>query len=214
MLLMTFQVIAVRPDNTCTSYKVRALLNVGLSASFISERVAQHLRLPHRWQESKVSGIGGGTMSISSQASVNFTMKPVHYGVKTRKIEALVLRKITPKIPSYSVVFNNDWKYLSNQTLTNPDFEVPGSKDILLRADVFSRTVLHGQRFGPSGSLWLWRQCLVGYWPALFEPQELRVTRTIVASQPHFLMTSLRDLEKLRITICSSLSCPQSNRLL
>ena len=68
------------------------------------------------------------------------------------KIEVLVLQKITLNIPSCSVAFNQDWKHLSNLTLADPEFGVPGSVDILLGADVFSRTVLHGRRFGPSGS--------------------------------------------------------------
>ena len=118
VLLMTCQVIAVRPDGT--SYKARALLDSSLSASFISERVAQHLCLPHR---PKVSGIGGETMHLSPQASVNFTVKPVHSGGKTQKIEVLVLRKITSNIPSCSVAFNHDWKHLSNLTLADPELE-------------------------------------------------------------------------------------------
>ena len=91
-------------------------------------------------------------MHLSSQTYVNFTVKPVHSGRKTHKIEAFVLRKITSNIPSCSVAFNKDWKYLSNLTLADPEFGVPGSVDILLGADVFSRTVLHDRRFGPSGS--------------------------------------------------------------
>ena len=61
-------------------------------------------------------------MYISSQAFVDFTVKPVHSGGKTHKIEALVLRKITLNIPSCSVAFNQDWKYLSNLTLAEPEF--------------------------------------------------------------------------------------------
>ena len=55
-------------------------------------------------------------------------------------------------IPACSVVFKKDWKHLCNLTLVDPEFEVPGSMDILLGADVFSRIVLHAQRFGRSGS--------------------------------------------------------------
>ena len=102
--------------------------------------------------DSKVSRIGGGIIHLSSQASVNFTVKPVHSAGKTHKIEALVLQKITPNIPSCSVAFNKDWKYLSTLTLADPEFGVPGSVDILLEADVFSCTVLHSRQFGPPGS--------------------------------------------------------------
>ena len=91
-------------------------------------------------------------MHLLSQASVNFTMKPVHFGGKMHKNEVLLLRKITSNTPSCSVVFNKDWKHLSNLTLADPEFGVPGSMNILLVADVLSCTVLHGRQFGPSGS--------------------------------------------------------------
>ena len=81
---MTCQVIAVGPDNT--SYKARALLDSTSSTSFISERVAQHIRLPRLQQDSKVSEIRGGTMRLSLQASANFIVKSVHSGGKTHKI--------------------------------------------------------------------------------------------------------------------------------
>ena len=104
-------------------------------------------------------------MHLSSQTSVNFTMKPVHSGEKMHKIEALVLRKITLNIPSCSVAFSKDWKHLSNLTLADPEFGVPGSMDILLGADVFSHMVLHGRRFGPSESLPAINTTFVRDWP-------------------------------------------------
>ena len=41
---------------------------------------------------------------------------------------------------------------MSNLTLVDPEFGVPGSVDILFGADAFSHTMLHGRRFGPSQS--------------------------------------------------------------
>ena len=135
-------------------------------------------------------------MHLSSQASVNFTMKPVHCGEKTHKIELLLLLKILSDIPSCSVAFNRNCKHLSNLTLAIPEFRVPGNVDILIRADVFSYTVVYSRWFGPSGSHWLSRPHLFGYWPALFESPELRVNSTIVVLLPHLLMTSLGDFRK------------------
>ena len=91
-------------------------------------------------------------MHLSSQTSVNFTVKPVHSGGETHKIEALALCKITSNIPSCSVAFYQDWKHLSILTLADPEFGVPGSVDILLGEDVFSCIVHHNWQFGPSGS--------------------------------------------------------------
>ena len=122
--------MTVGPDGT--SYKARALFDSGSSASFISEQAAQLLRLPRRRQDWKASGIEVGTVHLSLQTSVDFSVKPVHSGGKTHKIEALIFRKITSNIPSCSVAFNQDWKQLSNLTLADPEFGVPGSVDILL----------------------------------------------------------------------------------
>ena len=40
---------------------------------------------------------------------------------------------------------------MANLSLANPDYGTPSSVD-LLGADMFSRVVLHGWRFGPSGT--------------------------------------------------------------
>ena len=92
-------------------------------------------------------------MHLSSQISVNFTVEPVRCGGKMHKIDVLVVQKVTSNIPSCSVAFNKDWKHLSNLALADPGFGIPSSVNTLLGADVFSRAVLHGQQFGPSGSL-------------------------------------------------------------
>ena len=80
------------------------------------------------------------------------TVKPVHSGGKTHEIDALLIRTITSNIPSCSVTINKDWKHLSNLILADLGFGVPGSVDILLSANVLSRTVFHGWRFVTSGS--------------------------------------------------------------
>ena len=91
-------------------------------------------------------------MHLTLQVSVNFTVKSVYSGGETHKIEELALRKITSNIPSCSVAFDKDWKDLSNITSAELEFEEAGSVKILLGANVSSRMVLHGQRFGRSGS--------------------------------------------------------------
>ena len=58
-LLMTCQVQVLGPDGTTS--QVRALLDSASSASFISERLTQHLRLSRHHYGTKVSGIGGDT---------------------------------------------------------------------------------------------------------------------------------------------------------
>ena len=91
-------------------------------------------------------------MQLSSRGSVDFHIKSTHAKGRTLKLEALVLPKITSDVPSYNVAFDSKWKNLADLELADPDFETPGSIDILLGADIFSRTVLHGRRSSPSGT--------------------------------------------------------------
>ena len=44
------------------------------------------------------------------------------------------------------------WDHLSNITLADPDFAVPGKIDLLLGADIYSDLLLHGRRCGPANT--------------------------------------------------------------
>ena len=67
-------------------------------------------------------------------------------------VEAVVLPKVTTNLPPSPVLLSRKWKHLSNIRLVDPDFGTPRNVDLLLGADVFSRSMLHGRRLGPSGS--------------------------------------------------------------
>lgn len=62
---MTSSVVVVAPDGSTT--QVRALLD---SISFVSEHLAQHLRLPRRRQFAQIAGIGGVSHHSLSQSVV------------------------------------------------------------------------------------------------------------------------------------------------
>ena len=40
-------------------------------------------------------------------------------------VEAVVLHKVTTNVPSTSVLFDDNWKHLSNLQLVDPDFGTP-----------------------------------------------------------------------------------------
>ena len=140
---MTCQVPAVGHDGS--TYQARALLDLALSASFVSECLAQHLRLLRRNHHSKITGIGGKMMQVLLRGSVDFHIKSTHANGRPLKLEVLVLPKITSGIASNNVVFNSKWKHLADLELADLDFGTPGSVDILLGADIFSCTVLYGR---------------------------------------------------------------------
>ena len=150
VLLMTCQLLVITANGQRT--RARALLDSASSTSFITERLAQHLRLPRQRGHVQVAGIGGihcpSSCSIVSfgVASSNQPKQPI-WGV-----EAVVLPKITAELPTLPVALSPKWKHLSGIRLADPEFGVPGPIDILLGVDVFSRSVLHGRRSGPPGS--------------------------------------------------------------
>ena len=153
---MMCQVRVTSPDGHTT--KARALLDSASSASFITERLAQHLHLPQRHHEKKISGIGGASKK-SPRGMVDFKITSLGSEGKTLDAQALVLPKITSVLPSHPIPFSHKWKHLRNISLADPDFGTPGSVDLLLGADVFGRAVLHGRRFGPSGTPSAFKTC-------------------------------------------------------
>ena len=134
---MTCQVIAVGHDGS--TYKARALLDSASSASFVTERIAQRLRLSRCNHGSKITGISRKMMQLSSRGSVHFHIKSAHTKGIALILEVLVLPKITSVIPSYIVAFDSKWKHSADLELADPDFGTPSSIDILLGADIFSR---------------------------------------------------------------------------
>ena len=89
---------------------------------------------------------------IRSKGLVNVQITDASQTGKVHPIEALVLPKITSNTPAYPVSIPQKWKHLAGLSLADPDYGTPGAVDMLLGADVFSRVVLHGRRFGPVGS--------------------------------------------------------------
>ena len=147
---MTCQVLVIAPDGSTS--RVRALLDSASSASFITERLTQRLRLPRRNYGIKVSGIGGSTTQLTVRGTVQCSITRVGQQGKNLDIEAMVLPKITSELPSHPVPFDSKWKHLLGLKLADPDFGTPGSIDLLLGAEVFGRAMLQGRRHGPSGS--------------------------------------------------------------
>ena len=78
------------------------------------------------------------------------------------KVDAVVLHKITAKLPMFPDEFKARWKHLSGLCLADPEFVVPGYVDILLGVDIFSQALWHGQQLGPPGSPSAVDTCLIG----------------------------------------------------
>ena len=149
-LLMTCRVFILSPNGITT--QARALLDSASSTSFVSERLAQHLRLPRLRRQAQITGIGGLAHQSLGQSVVRFSIASALPTVEKFDVEAIVLPKVTSDLPLHPIPFNPKWDHLSGISLADPDFGSPGMVDVLLGVDIFSDVLLHGRRFGPAGS--------------------------------------------------------------
>ena len=150
VLLMTSHVLVVAPDGSTT--RARALLDSASSTSFISEHLAQHMRLHRRREFAQIAGIGGVSQPSLSQSVVRLGVTHPTCVEQVIDVDAVVLPRVTSDLPLCPIPFDSNWRHLSGLRLADPDFGSPGSIDLLLGADVFSTVVLHGRRLGPTGS--------------------------------------------------------------
>ena len=99
-----------------------------------------------------ITCIGETTPHVRSRGLVDIEVTDVREIGKVHAVQALVLTKITSSTPACPVSEQRNWTHLTGLSLADPDFGTPGSVDLLLGADTFSRVVLHGRWFGPTGT--------------------------------------------------------------
>ncbi|XP_036147491.1 uncharacterized protein LOC118647197 [Monomorium pharaonis] len=148
VLLSTAQLIC--SDTEGREITIRALLDSGSEASFVTDRVAQQLCLPRRRVRIPVSGIQGQTSSVATQ-SVALTIGSRDRSARLHLPSALVLPRLTSLLPARRVQ-RHPWPHLAGLTLADPDYDQPAPVDAILGADVYSALLREGLRLGPSGA--------------------------------------------------------------
>ena len=98
--LMTCAMKVTAADGSSTL--VRALINLGSSASFVHELLAQHPRLLCSNKNAKFEGVGGA--STPTHGSVWFQMSGIEDNVEKVGVEAYVLKKVTKDLPRHPTV--------------------------------------------------------------------------------------------------------------
>lgn len=138
VILATARVhVKSRDGNTHT---LRALIDQGSEASFVSERVVQLLGLPRSNIKGVVSGVGEGTqISIKHLVDLKITSR---FKTNEIRVNAYVLKHISSQIPSKHIVIN--CPKLHTIPLADPAYFTPGKIDILLGADVFCKIIEDG----------------------------------------------------------------------
>ena len=75
-------------------------------------------------------------------------------------VEAVILPKITTELPVHHIPLDHRCKHLEGLCLADPEFNIPGSIDILLGADLFCIVMRHGWQVGPRETLSAFRTAL------------------------------------------------------
>lgn len=146
VLLATAQVeVTASNGNT---HLLRALIDQGSEASFVSARVVELLGLKRTNINGVVSGVGEGT-KIPIKHLVDLSVKSRYNDEETIQVKAYVLKSISTSLPSKHIVI--DWPELKTLQLADPAFYTPGKIDMLLGADIFCKIIEEGLVRMPDG---------------------------------------------------------------
>ncbi|XP_035439785.2 uncharacterized protein LOC118269018 [Spodoptera frugiperda] len=132
---------------------VRALLDQGSQACFITEATVQLLRLKKSLVRGVITGLGNNR-STTAKYMVNLTIKSKIDDSFQLKINAYVLNKITSYLPENSMDISSfDWIDKYGLSLADPNFNTPNRIDILLGADAYASIIKEGIVRSPTGTL-------------------------------------------------------------
>ncbi|KOB64170.1 Uncharacterized protein OBRU01_24464 [Operophtera brumata] len=138
LVLLSTAKIEVK-DSNGQFQTMRALIDSGSQAHFITERAADLLGIERTLSSRKISGLGQSTSSVSG-------VIPLDIGVGGRvlfNIKALTLPTICGKMPAMKLN-KSTWKHVQHLPLADPECHLPATIDILLGAEIFSSLLLNG----------------------------------------------------------------------
>ncbi|XP_011685766.1 PREDICTED: uncharacterized protein LOC105448721 [Wasmannia auropunctata] len=147
-LLATANVRVVGPRGE--SVVARALLDQGSELSFITELLAQLLKLERKRAAIPLIGIGA-QKSDTTRGRVDCEIRSCVAPAFSCWLAAYILPRLTAQIPSSSVR-SAEWPHLRNISLADPGFNVLGRVDLLLGADIYGSLLRDGLRQGTLGT--------------------------------------------------------------
>ena len=127
---------------------VRALIDPGSQATFITEAAVRRMRIPMSHTAVRITGLGKSE-TAKSHKMVKFLIQPQIEGYVDIKANAIVLDVLTDLLPTREIITKN-WEHHRDLTLADPLFYRPNKIDIIIGADLYPFILLDGVRKGPA----------------------------------------------------------------
>ncbi|KAJ8722107.1 hypothetical protein PYW08_004509 [Mythimna loreyi] len=129
---------------------LRALIDQGSQATFISEKATQLLKLKRQPFKGCVVGVGSSRTEIKHVVQLNIRSQwDCHYSLP---IQAYVMSKqLTTKIPTKTII-NQTWPHIDGLNLADPSYLTPGSIDLLLGVKEYAQIIQPELIKGPPGT--------------------------------------------------------------
>ncbi|XP_072936558.1 uncharacterized protein [Epargyreus clarus] len=144
--LLATAMVKVRSEQGHTIY-LRALIDQGSQASFISERATQLLRLKKKQVRGTITGVGSTQTQINSV--VRLQLLSTYDKEFSLSTDAYVITKrVTTKLPTKSINIV-DWPHLQNLQLADTAYYKSAPIDLLLGVKEFSAILQPGIIKGP-----------------------------------------------------------------
>ncbi|XP_062533922.1 uncharacterized protein LOC134202935, partial [Armigeres subalbatus] len=124
-------------------YDVRALVDSGSQVSLITEACVKRLGLRRSNATLEVTGVNAEVVGKTA-GKVTLVITPRFEKARKLVTQAYVLGKLTATLPCQRFNVSN-MSYLEGLQLADPQFNKPGSMDIILGADVFLSILQSGQ---------------------------------------------------------------------
>ncbi|XP_031777452.1 uncharacterized protein LOC116415926 [Nasonia vitripennis] len=141
------QIIGPRGDSTF----VRALLDQGSEASFVSESIVQLLGLRKEHTCVPLTGLGASAAG-TARSRTQLVLKSRVDTIFQITTEALILPRLTSQLPVDSIE-DLDLMQFAGLTLADPEFFLSNKVDVILGADVYGQLLRSGLRRIPSSQL-------------------------------------------------------------
>ncbi|XP_060800708.1 uncharacterized protein LOC132901847 [Amyelois transitella] len=122
---------------------LRALLDQGSQASFISEAAVQLLRLNKVAEKISISGLGGGQSGLTSKYVVKVTIQSLCDPAFRLQVKAHVLQTVTTVLPQRKFTPPR-WTELGRISLADPQYNSPNRIDVLLGSEVYCAILKRG----------------------------------------------------------------------